>query len=271
MHVLIIGFGEAGRAFSLGWHGGDAALTLTAHDRAQDGTRRTEFEAAARDRDVALVAHGAASFAAADLVVSLVTADQALAVAREAAPHMKAGQMFLDFNSVAPSTKRAAAQIVRAGGADYLDVGVLGPVHPHLNRVPVALAGPDGEARARLAATLDLVVSHEYDEIGRAAELKLLRSIVIKGVEGVVAEALAACDAADMRDTVLASLAPSFPGIDWPRRAAYIEERITAHGARRAAEMVEASRMLRDMGLDPMVSEGVARRIAEAQARTPSS
>lgn len=258
MRVAIIGFGEAGRAFAAGWHEERADLTLTAHDRAQDGSNAEAFRQAADARGVALLGHDEA-VAQADVVVSLVTADQALAVARRAAPLMGAAHTFLDCNSVAPATKRKAADAITGSGAAYVDCGVLGPVHPRRHRVPVGLAGPDPS----VAQGLFPEVTHRFDTVGEAAALKLMRSIVIKGIEGVVMEALAACDGAGMRETVLASLGPSFPGIDWPERAAYIEERVTSHGARRAAEMVEASRMLRDCGIEPMVSEGVARRLGQ--------
>ena len=55
---------------------------------------------------------------------------------------------------------------------------------------------------------------------------------------------------------------PSLPGLDWPERARYLTSRTALHGARRAAEMTEAAVMLRDIGIEPLMVEAAARRIA---------
>ena len=56
---------------------------------------------------------------------------------------------------------------------------------------------------------------------------------------------------------VLASLDASFPGFDWPARAAYMMERTTTHGIRRAAEMREVAKTVADLDLP----DGMARAI----------
>ncbi len=87
------------------------------------------------------------------LVLSLVTADAALKAARTAAASLRPGALFCDMNSVAPGTKRAAAEAVHAAGGRYVDVAVLAPVNPARLRVPLLLAGPDAdEAADALAA-----------------------------------------------------------------------------------------------------------------------
>jgi hypothetical protein len=56
---------------------------------------------------------------------------------------------------------------------------------------------------------------------------------------------------------VLASLDASFPGFDWPRRAAYMLERSTTHGLRRAAEMREVAKTVDDLGLTGRMSRAI--------------
>ena len=76
------------------------------------------MRAAAEERGVRAVLPGDDVYRDADVVFSFVTADQALEAARQTAPHMTSGQSFWDLNSVAPSTKSAAADAVhRHGGA----------------------------------------------------------------------------------------------------------------------------------------------------------
>ena len=59
---------------------------------------------------------------------STVTADQALIVAKIAAPHLKKGAFWFDLNSCAPSSKQLAAKEIEARDVSYLDVAVMGAV-----------------------------------------------------------------------------------------------------------------------------------------------
>lgn len=105
--VTFIGLGEAGRAFAVrGARGYDLKL--------DDPAARVGQLAAFRDAGVTACDTPAAALAGARIVLSLVTADQALIAARTAAPYLLADALWLDLNSVAPATKRAAAAALGA-------------------------------------------------------------------------------------------------------------------------------------------------------------
>ena len=61
-------------------------------------------------------------------------------------------------------------------------------------------------------------------------------------------------------ERVLASLAESFPGIDWKRLANYMIGRVVVHGERRAREMEEVADTLRAIGIEPIMATATARR-----------
>ncbi|MEM9757283.1 MAG: DUF1932 domain-containing protein, partial [Pseudomonadota bacterium] len=248
MEVTLLGFGEAGQAFATGWRDAGLAIDLRSYDRKLEDEAQDDLHEAAARAQVGLVAH-ARAFAGIQHVVSVVTADQALKAAQDAAPYLSPGQIYWDLNSVAPATKRSAADAVTASGALYVDVGVLSPVHPKRHHAPLAIAGPRTPEVAAAVDALDLRAQHLSDRIGDAAALKLLRSVVIKGIEGALVECVAAGRVAGLTEPVLASLAPSFPGIDWPARAAYVCDRVRQHGPRRAAEMQEAAAFLSEIGI----------------------
>jgi Domain of unknown function (DUF1932) len=59
---------------------------------------------------------------------------------------------------------------------------------------------------------------------------------------------------------VIASLAKTFPTLDWTKIIEYNLERMASHGARRAAEMEEVADTLRELGVEPhMVTATVKR------------
>ena len=246
--IGLIGYGEAGHTFasSAGWEGRAAAFDI-------DAARRAVMES----DGVVPCADAAAALESAGLVLSLVTADAALKAARDAAPVLRQGALFCDMNSVAPGTKRAAAEAVHGAGGRYVDVAVLAPVNPARLRVPLLLAGPAAdEAAAALAAAGFANLRVVGEQVGRASAIKMIRSVMVKGVEALTAEMMIAAEAAGVTDEVLASLDASDRSDPWAARAAYNVERMTTHGLRRAAEMEEVARTLAELGVEPAMTSG---------------
>lgn len=247
LRVALIGFGEAGSTFARagGWEDDASAFDI-------DPARIAMME----DCGVTAKTDPASALAGAAIVLSLVTADQALAAAECAAPLLPLGALFCDMNSVAPDTKRAAACAVEAAGGRYVDVAVMAPVDPARLNVPLLLAGPAApEAMATLNALGFAKTRVVGDAIGEASAIKLCRSIMVKGMEALTAEMVLAASKAGVLDEVLASLDASEKQVGWNQRADYNLDRMMLHGLRRAAEMVEACAMLRDLGIAPRMTD----------------
>ncbi len=260
--LTFIGFGEAGQAMVTGLRGAQPDLPIHLYDLRFEGGGAQKMRRAAAA--LGAVCHGstAAAVAEADIVLSTVVAKAAVEVAEAAAAQMKPGQVYIDLNSAAPRTKQQVAEILAPSGCTVLDGAILSPVPPHRHRVPILLCGPAAqEATDRLNA-LGFNVEHGGPKLGAASATKMLRSIMIKGVEALFLECVAAASRFGATERVLESLQPSLPGLDWPERARYLTSRTALHGRRRAAEMTEAATMLRDMGIEPMMAEAAARRIA---------
>ena len=257
--VSLIGFGEAGSTFALagGW-----ARRARVYDRLYADPRMSEKLAGA---GVIASAGGAEALRDAPLVLSLVTADQALAVAEFYAPALSAGAIWCDMNSVAPDTKRAAARAVEAAAGHYVDVAVMAPVQPGALNVPLLLSGAWAERAGQLLGGLGFTKRRVVGgEVGRASSIKMIRSVMVKGIEALSWECAAAADAAGVFDEVMASLDASEKALPWAGRVAYNRERMTTHGARRAAEMAESAKTLSALGVEPVMTEGTVRRQAEA-------
>jgi len=257
-HALI-GYGEAGSTFAAGarWREG-----VTVWDRIPE---RREAAAAS---GLYTSPSPADVLARAPLVLSLVTADQSLRAAQDYAPLLAPGALWCDMNSVAPDTKRAAARAVAAAGGRYIDVAVLAPVEPARLGVPLLISGDAAdEARTMLRSigfgNLRVVGS----EVGCASAIKMIRSIMVKGIEALTDEMLAAAARAGVADEVLASLDASEKSKPWAERAAYNLERMTTHGLRRAAEMEEAAKTLTALGVVPVMTNGTVLRQRAAASR----
>lgn len=260
--VTFIGFGEAAKAMVTGLRAEHPELGIHLYDIRFEEEDGTTLRAATDALGATCHDSLAAAVAAGEIVLSTVVAKAAVAVAEAAAPHMKPGQFYIDVNSAAPRTKLAVAEALKASGCAVLDGAILSPVPRHRHKVPILLCGPKvAEAVAKLSA-LGFNVEDGGETLGAASATKMLRSIMIKGVEALFLECVAAASQFGATERVLNSLQPSLPGLDWPERARYLTSRTALHGTRRAAEMSEAATMLRDMGIEPVMAEAAARRIA---------
>ncbi len=247
--LAFIGMGEAGSAIVTGW-GGARDAPIRAYDIKSDDPAMAEMMAA---RYKALGLRGCRSAAeavdGAELVFCTVTADQAVIAAETAAPHLARGVVWCDLNSCAPTSKRRAAQVIETAGGRYVDVAVMAAVHPKLNMVPLLVSGPHAETVAPMLAALPMAPRVVAGDIGAASSIKMIRSVVVKGLEALTAECMLAAVAAGVEDEVLSSLMRSHPGTSWPEQSAYNFERSMVHGERRAAEMEEVAKTLADLGL----------------------
>ncbi len=256
--IALIGFGEAGSTFARagGWEA-DARV----FDRKTDGADAATMRARYADAGVEGAATLAEALADRPLVLSLVTADQALAVAQAAAPHLAPGALYCDGNSVAPQTKQAAARAVEAAGAHYVDCAILAPVDPARLAVPLLVSGAQAEAAAAVLAALGFQnISIVGDAVGRASSIKMIRSVMVKGLEALTAECLLAAEAAGVRDAVLASLDASERPRPWEVRADYNLDRMLVHGLRRAAEMEEVVKTIEALGTGAAMTRGTVER-----------
>jgi 3-hydroxyisobutyrate dehydrogenase-like beta-hydroxyacid dehydrogenase len=248
--IAFIGFGEAGQAFA---RPGVRAYDRKIEDPATRAAKLDDYRATG----VAGCETPGDALSGTAAVLSLVTADQALPAARACAGHIAPGTLWLDMNSVAPRTKRAAAEAIAAAGGRYVDVAVMAPVLPARLAVPLLVAGPHAaDAITLLAAHGFTAAADAGPHIGDASAIKMIRSVMVKGIEALSAECALAAHRAGVADAVFASLDASWKPQGWAARVDYNLDRMLAHGARRAAEMEEVAATLEDLGVEPAMTRG---------------
>jgi len=260
MNITLIGYGEVGRILAEDLRAQGHALTafdLKLHGEAGNPLR----EHAAR-LGVHLADGHAGAAQGAELLISAVTASQAVPVAQAVAGAMAATAFFLDFNSASPAAKKRAAALVDGGGARYVEGAVMTSIPPYRIKVPLLLGGAHAAALLPVLSGLGFAARVASDRLGVASATKMCRSIMIKGLEAMVIESFTTARAYGVEDQVLASLHETFPGIDWERQGAYFFQRVIEHGRRRSEEVREVAETVRDIGLAPWSAAGTAERQA---------
>ncbi|WP_339490865.1 NAD(P)-dependent oxidoreductase [Pseudomonas sp. EL_65y_Pfl2_R95] len=256
--VTLIGYGEAGHilAQDLVVQG----VQVKAYDRLIDTPKtRAVLEKKAAMSGVQLFTSAGEAVQGAALVISAVTAGSALAVAQAVATTLQAGQVFMDINSVAPSTKQAAHNVLHVSGACYVDAAVMAPLPPQRLQTPMLLGGALADELSLALNALGFNTRVVACEVGIASAIKMCRSVMIKGLEALTTECLTTARHYGAEQEVLASLHKSFPSLGWDADLPhYLISRVAEHGRRRAEEMEEVAQTVCGAGIEPTMSRAIA-------------
>ena len=198
--ISFIGFGEAGQAIAAGLREGGIER-IAAWDILFPVAEGGRLRKAAEQMGVRLASSAADAVAGTDMIISAVTAASSLEAARSVEPHLSGTPYYLDINSVSPGRKQASATLL-GERARYVDVAVIAPIYPARHRTPLLISGPHAEAISPLLSELEMRLRIVGGETGQAAAIKMIRSVMIKGIEALTAECFLAASRAGVVDEV---------------------------------------------------------------------
>ncbi len=262
--ISFIGFGEAGQAIASGLREGGIEQ-IAAWDILFPDAGGAKLKGAAEKAGVRIANSAADAVAESDIVIAAVTAASSLEAARSVEPHLKNNPYYLDINSVSPGRKQDTEKLL-GGKVRYVDIAVIAPIHPLRHKTPLLVAGPHADGVGPLLDELEMKFSIVPGGTGKAAAIKMIRSVMIKGLEALTLECFLAASRADLLEEVTKSLKNNYPTLDWTQIADYNIERMASHGERRAAEMEESAITLRELGLEPLMVESTVKRQREMGA-----
>jgi 3-hydroxyisobutyrate dehydrogenase-like beta-hydroxyacid dehydrogenase len=259
--LAFIGFGEAGQAIAAGLREAGVGR-MSAWDILFPESRGEKLLRAGENSGVRCAPSAADAVRDADIVISAVTAASSVEAAASVKTYLAGKPFFLDINSVSPGRKQETAKLL-GDAARYIDVAVIAPIHPARHQTPMLLAGADAETVAPALAALGMRVTVAGAEVGAAAAIKMVRSVMIKGIEALTLECFLAAARAGVIDEVALSMKNNYPGLDWAKIVPYNLERMANHGERRAAEMEEVADTLRELGVEPLMTTATVKRQRE--------
>ena len=260
MKIGLLGFGEVGQTLA------DDLLsvpdvTLCAYDIQFTGSDSVPRVAIRQRKSIVAAATAAELAEDSEIVICAVTAAQDVAATRSMVAGLARDAFVLDLNSVSPVTKRECAQIIDDVGGRYVEAAVMSPIAPKRIRSPVLLGGPHAAEFLPVAKALGFTAMRVVsEEVGQASATKMCRSVIIKGLESLLAESLLTARHYRVENDVLDSLRDLLKSPDWPALAYYMIGRSIEHGTRRAEEMREVAATVRSAGLDAWMSDACAKR-----------
>lgn len=256
MKIALIGCGEVGHCYAQAWLGKGHEIVAVCELR-QDVDMQSRVEG----YGAALHATPGAWLADADLVVSAVFGYAAREVAAQALPHVRDGALFADFTTASAADMRAAAALAAEHGVPFADVAIMGAIALLGARTPLLSAGTGAAAVVEFSQRCEIPAQAIDGQAGDAVQLKLLRSIMTKGMESLAVECLVAAEKLGLREALYDVLGD----IDRTPLTTFMDSFVRSHvlhAPRRLEEVREARDQLNEAGLQPLVLDGVERLFA---------
>jgi 3-hydroxyisobutyrate dehydrogenase-like beta-hydroxyacid dehydrogenase len=250
MDVRMLGLGEAG---------GRIAADLVA---AGVEVRGFDPAVAAVPEGVVRTGDPASAVAGGSVVLAATTAATARAAAESVLTALGPDAVYADMNTASPALKRELAALVEGSGARFADIGLLGPVRGI--GTPALASGTGAKAFAELIGPLGMPVEVVSERAGDAAEMKLLRSVFMKGLAGSAIESLEAARAAGHDEWLEREIAEII-GEPFLRR---LLEGSEQHAVRRVDEMEAACELLVELGVEPRIARASASLLAGLAERS---
>ena len=287
--IALLGFGEAGSAIARGlcaeggWRGparpGDnAPRRVIAIDTALDkDARGTALGKEARRLDVAIEGRYTAALSEADLVICAVQGEHALEAAEAAAPLLRKGAHYLDLCTVTGKMSDEDRALIEAAGGRYIDIAVMGGFFKHGIKAPMLVAGEDVEAAVAWMNASGFDAKVLGPKPGSASSVKMIRSVLIKGVEALGVEAYVTAERQGILEEVMGCMG-DVDKVGFANFVGTLVQTHVVHAYRRWEEMGLVGKTLRETGVDPLMTETTERSlrrsvdaaIAPADGKVPS-
>ena len=269
-NIAVIGFGEAGTIIAEGCISGSQRLQNAVSCHMWDIRMRDADAKGLRETAVGLnvVPHETVGdwLKKMDVVFSLVFGSVAKEVALNLLPLMKEDAVYIDLNTSVPGDMRQAAAAYKERRVGFIDGTALGSFRTNGKTVPFVLSGTNAEFWSAWMNSLGFATIPVPGEAGNASCVKLLRSVLAKGLEALAIECFTAAESMGLRETMLAA----FNDFNQRPLVAALEDMSASHIPHCRRRMEEIDQVLHM--LDGVSVDGVMTRASrEFYARTVKS
>jgi len=202
-------------------------LAAAGHDLTLWNRTPAAAEALAADLPARVAKTPAEAAAGADVVITMVADDAAVAAVylgeEGITAGIRPGAVAVDMSTVAPETSRKLAGALQQAGAGFVDAPVSGSTAAAESRTLIVMAGGDPAAVARVRPVLEATARavHHLGPAGSGAVMKLAVNSIVYGLNQAVSEGLLLAERAGIDRSaaydVIASSAVAAPVVHYRR------------------------------------------------------
>ncbi len=264
--VGFVGYGEAASYFTRGLSGNGLERILVYCNGSRN---RPPYTQAFKDRVVADGAETVDSLddlvSGSDIVFSAVLVGNAVEVGEAIAAFAGPGTLVVDINASPPSAKKAVGAAVTARGASFVDANLMGAVSIYGHSVQLLSSGDGSAEFADRMGPFGLNVEVIGDEPGTSAMVKMLRSVVTKGMEALIVEAMTTAHLAGITEETFRGICEPMDATTYSSFADMCIKTDVLHAGRRAVEMDAALAELREVGVEPIMTTATVERLRTSE------
>ena len=209
-NIAVIGFGEAGSIIAEGCISGSKRqqkdVACHAWDlRMRDPEAKKMLQKKADDLGLTMHEETGDWLKDMDVVFSLVFGGVAKDVARDILPFMKEGAVYIDLTTSIPEDMRAVAPAFTEKKVGFIDGTALGSFRTNGVTVPFVLSGTNVAFWSAWMNAFGFATTPVPGPAGNASSVKLLRSVLTKGLEALAIECFTAAENMGLRETMKAA------------------------------------------------------------------
>ncbi len=242
----MLGFGEAAARFAQDFSA--SGLTgIVAYSRsgakAQPGDIAYER---AKATGVTLVKTVASLAKKSDIILVLTPGTSAISALKKIRKHLRPDHLYVDASTNSAANMEKAAALL-GDAAKFVDASIMGPVDVMGIKSPFVASGPNAaEFRERMTPH-GMVINVVGPNPGDASAMKLIRSVLMKGLAGILLETMEAAKRRGILDAVVDDVSVTFNDIPFQKIIKRYICGTAVHCERRIHEMKECMELLQSM------------------------
>ena len=244
--ICIFGLGEAGSIISSDLV--SAGITVQAYDPAPVitpvGVSRFEDPGEA--------------VAGVDAVLALTAASDATTALAQSFEQIPQNALYADFSTGPAGLKRKLAEKAAGRGIAFADIALMAIVPGRGIRTRALAAGTGADRFVKSFLPLGMPVEFLGTRAGDAATRKLLRSVFTKGLAAVIIEALRGAEEAGLSEWLWQNISTELSQAD-EHLLGRLVMGSEVHARRRLHEMEASAVLLRDLGIDPLMTDSTVK------------
>ena len=255
----LVGYGEIGSTLGKGLREAGLQQIFCYDKYAFNGPYADLIQGRAEEVGVTLVKSNKELADAAELIFSVTPGSASLESAESFAPVLTNRHTFLDFASATPKIKKGVADKLAPSGALLGDGSIEGtPLQGYSMRM--LSSGPAGERVREMLVPWGMQIEFTGPVLGTASGIKILRSVLIKGIEALTDEMLLAARQYGIDEIVLASASKTLAR-PWMDTVQSLTPSGVIHAKRRAEELEMSADAVQDAGVEPIMARAIAARL----------
>jgi 3-hydroxyisobutyrate dehydrogenase-like beta-hydroxyacid dehydrogenase len=254
----LIGYGEVGSGIGSGLRKAGLEHVVAYDVAAFEGTFSALIQKRAADAGVRLVRTPKELAHEADVIIVAVPGSECIEAAKAFAGVLDAHHVYVDIGSATPRVKRTVGDVLAPNGTQVADGGIMGSPLNDGYRILIKGSGPAAPAFADALVPWGMRFDILSDVLGAGSGIKIIRSVVMKGMEALFIECALGASRQGIEDDVFASIAEFMDARPFMETVKFLLRTDVIHAGRRAEEAAMSAEALEEVGIEPVMTRSTS-------------